>query len=286
MTDRDATHTSNHSRRAVLSGTALAAVVGLSGCLDGLGDTSYDASETTTGTYATRNTDSLGLSTMNGGVTVRGEPGDEIELTVRKEATDGDRLDDISTDVSLVDSTLRIAVETETGSMEEATESTRADLDLTVPDSLTVNEVDAPNGGVEVGNVAAVGRIDASNGDVLVEDVDGTVGIDASRGTITARNLGGGVTVGTSTGDITVEEATGSVTVTTSTGDVSVATVGRAVDVETSTGDVDVAAVEGAVEVDTSTGDIDVERVDGDAILETVSGDVTAANVGGTVRRQ
>jgi hypothetical protein len=281
MSERNTTH----SRRAVLAGAGIAAVAGLSGCLDDLDGGELDATETTTATYATTDADRVALSTTNGGVTVRGARTDEIDLTVRKAAADGDRLDDVVTDVSLVGATLRITAETG-GAGGSDTGSARADLELIVPRTLPVGRVRVPNGDAEFEGVGAVDGVYTSNGDVTVDGVDGPVRAEAANGSVKTTDVAGSVTAVTTTGDISLQDVTGPVDATTATGDVSVTDVDGVVDVVASTGDVDLASVDGRVDVDTSTGDIRVTSVGGDAVLSTTNGDITSSDVDGVVRRR
>ncbi len=284
MHDHDATD-SGYSRRSVLGGVALATAGGVSGCLAGLGGRSPDATETTTATYVTDHADALALTTTRGDVIVRGTRTDQVELTVRAAATDGDELDDVTTDVSLVGGTLRITADTGGASATDLADSTRADLELTVPRSLPLTAVKAPRGDVDIRGVRSVADIDASGGGVVVDAVDGAVGVDASSGRVTLTDVSGPVTVESATGDVTVRDATGPVEATTSSGAVTVTDAADTVTVVTTTGDVDVATVAGRVEVDTAVGDIRVRSIRGDAVLTTTTGDIKASGVDGEVLR-
>lgn len=284
MDDYDAT-TPVYRRRSVLAGGALTTLGGLSGCLGGSSSASLDATETTRATYVTDNADALALTTTRGAVTVRGARTDDVELTVRAAATDGDGLDEVTTDVSLVGDTLRITADTSRAYTSGAAGSARANLELTVPRTLPVTSVNVPNGDVEIRQVREVGEIDALEGDVAVQDVDGPVAVDAANGSITATNVSGAVSAEGAIGDVTVRKASGRVDARTSAGALTVSDVEDTVEVVTTTGDVEVSRVDGRVAVDTATGDIQVQSVGGDALLATTNGEVKATGVSGEVQR-
>jgi len=214
--------------------------------------------------YATDHAAALAVSTDSGAVTVHGERRRDVALTVRRTAADDDGLDATATDVSLVDGTLRVTAVVDresTGSREP-----RVDLELQVPRSLPIDRAVAPNGDLEVRQVAAVGRAHAANGAVTVAGVDGDVLIVGTDGAVVATEVGGRVDAETTSGALTVEQAGGPVAA------------------RSATGDVTVTDVDANVSVETADGDIVVRSVAGDASLET-DGDATIAGVDGTVRR-
>lgn len=283
------------TRRRVLRGSALLCAGGLAGCTfaTSSGTETVDLSADADGA------ETVGVAVRNGDVTLTGADTDAVTGTATKRTDgDGDLLEAVSVGLSVEDGHVSLDVEWPEGYDEFGTDAAdtanvSVDVDLTVPEDLSVMEVETVNGAITVTGLpvgidresefrSLHGVIRTQNGDVELEAVDGLwVYVESVNGDVTLQNVGDVGDVYTRNGDIEADlpSVDGSEGFRSTNGDVTVAIpedAGIGASLETTNGE---AAVEGlplSVENRSETriagtlGDRD-----GELTLRTVNGDVT-----------
>lgn len=263
------------TRRGVLrAGSALAAAVGLSGCLI----SAEPYTETVDRSFEPGDADELVVRTDSGDVTLSAGDGDAVTGTVRKESRSGaDALEDVAVEGRVADGTLTVAVDrSDRGNV-------TVSLDLAVPEGLAVVEAASENGDVEAEGVAGDGTYRTTNGDASATDVDGYVTVESTNGDVSASGVAGLDGARTTNGDVAVDVPAmrDDVTCRSNNGDVTAAVPGdlsASVTLRTDNGD---AAVEGVTLSAVASGDDHVEgRLGEDGpehalTLRSTNGDVT-----------
>lgn len=181
-------------------------------------DGSYSATETETRHFDTPS--SLAVETTNGGVTVRGEDRDDVEVLITKRATDEQVLQRADVAASGGDGeplSLRTEYDGPPGDV-------AVGFDIALPTDVPVASVRTKNGSVELYDATGDAELATENGAVTAERVDGYLDLRTKNGEITAREVTGvdraesvngsielafadlrtGASVGTKSGSVTV----------------------------------------------------------------------------------
>lgn len=135
-------------------------------------------------TYPPTTATGLTVDTRNGAIDVHPTDGDDVvvEALVRSRRADDD-LDGVSLDRTETGDILHLAV-----AVPEENRATSVDLDVGVPDSLTVDRVSSRNGTIHVRDVRGDVLAETKNGTLTIESVDGVVDAHAKNGEITVRD--------------------------------------------------------------------------------------------------
>jgi len=156
--------------------------VGLTGCLGGQYTDYFN------GEYETNINTVLKVSTLNGQIEIYTWNNDTVSLNViKRSAISREELDNIDIDVDETDDIIKI-------------ETLYTGRRITQP-SVDMN--------IKVPNYVTVDIVTTSNGAIIIEDVKGNITADSSNGAITIENVDGYVAATTSNGDIEVSGTTG-----------------------------------------------------------------------------
>lgn len=170
-------------RRQLLGGCVAVGTVGLAGCVS----QSLDAEETVNQAFGAGDITDLQVRTTNGSIDITATETETISLEGKKQAASESRLDDVRIVSERDDGTLRIEVEADdSGFFSWVRSEPRADLSVTVPETLARTDARTTNGSIE---------LDSLRGETKVRTTNGTVTMDALSGEITARTTNGGVTL-------------------------------------------------------------------------------------------
>ncbi|WP_435361317.1 DUF4097 family beta strand repeat-containing protein [Haloarchaeobius sp. DFWS5] len=201
------------SRRDFLVGGATAGLVGLAGCT---GLSTYTVSR---GQTYTVDGGTLVVGTDNGDVTVRRGYSDKLNVSYSMQTNGPKReLDRLTFDV-VTGSENSVVAEIAGGFFDLS-----VDLDIDVPEGVTVQTVRSGNGDVTVEEVAGDLVAETENGAVVTRNVDGHVTLRSANGDLFASGLGGIVAAETGNGDVDVEirSLPGDATIRSGNGDVTV----------------------------------------------------------------
>jgi hypothetical protein len=186
---------------------------------------------------------SIVASTQNGAVAVAARPESLARARIAKRCngwTKGEaegHLDDIVVTDNVGSGRLTL-----TADMPDLnTRACRADLDITLPETVSVN-VSSSNGAMNVTGMIRGVEAHTSNGPITVESVRGTINLHSSNGSVMMANSIGPATVQTSNGAVTLSNHLGSANVHTSNGRIDASIValasGEAATLRTSSGKV------------------------------------------------
>ena len=140
-------------------------------------------------------------------------------------------------------------------------------LDITVPASLAVTDVETATGSVDIDGTRGNLEVSGSTGSVELRNIDGDVDATTSTGSIDIMDVNGAVTASASTGSVEVRGPERLSGIDTSTGSIAVdvPTLDGDTDITASTGRIDAALsseLDAALTVSTSNGSIDIKDVD------------------------
>ncbi len=168
-------------RRQLLGGCATVGTVGLAGCVS----QTLDAEETVNQAFGAEGISELVVRTTNGAIDVTATETETISLEGRKRATSDSRLADVEVVTERDGGTLRIEAETdESGLFSWLRNSPRADLSITVPETLTRTDAQTTNGSIELNSL---------DGESTARTTNGSIRMDALGGDITARTTNGSI---------------------------------------------------------------------------------------------
>lgn len=206
-------------RRSVLAGAVAALSIGIAGCL---GLNQAEVSETFERVKPIPDGAEVSVSTPTGNVAVTSHEGTELQIAGEKSVRgDESDLDRVSVTVDSGPETIITAEIEEPGFFGGGG---ACDLDIKVPEGITVTSAATENGQVSVqdtmGDLTAV----SDNGNVEVENVQGYVSGSVENGTVSIRGTTGlrGAEATNGTVDVDVHDIRDSVSVTTNNGGITV----------------------------------------------------------------
>jgi hypothetical protein len=252
---------STHTRRALLGAVAAAATAGLAGCAGSF--VRIERAETTVERrFDATEVDRLRVASATDDVSVERSGGDTVRVRVHKRAHGQTDLSELGLHSRVEDGVLHLrtrkppVVGVGGGSVP---------LEISVPESVSVNHVDT------------------ADGDIVVRDTAGDVVLETGDGDVVAAGVRGDVTAATDDGSVTIERVDGVVTARSSDGDVTVRDPGAVEEIRTDDGAVVAAvpAVRGTATVRSTDGSVTVtlgDAVDARVAVTTDDGQVTVAN--------
>ena len=236
---------SRFTRRQMLGGCASVGAVGLAGCVS----QTLDAAETTEQVFDADDVTDLVVRTTNGAIDITATETETISLEARKRATSESRLADVEVVTERDGETFRIEVETdESGLFSWLRNSPRAELSITVPETIVATDART------------------TNGSIVLDSLDGESTARTTNGSITMDALGGVITARTTNGRIELTDGTpSSVSVETTNGNIALAVVTEPdIEAKTTNGNVSLtlpSSVEPDLTFDTSNGRISIDGI-------------------------
>ena len=162
--------------------TLILLAIGLTGCLSGQYTDYFN------GEYAANENTVMKVTTLNGQIEIYTWDNDTVSLNaIKKSAISKEELDNININVDESGNIIKI----ETLYVGQRITQPSVDMNIKVPNYITVDTVKT------------------SNGAIIIEDVKGNITADSSNGAITIKNVDGYVTATTSNGQIEVTDTTG-----------------------------------------------------------------------------
>ncbi len=145
-----------------------------------------DVREEETFTYTLESGGRLSLENVNGGITIVGGTGDQVEITARKKANNQDALDDIEI---LIDATpSRISVDTKLpnsrGWWGGDSGGASVTYEVSVPAGTQLDGISSVNGGIDISGVF---------GNIKAETVNGSIDVDGASGDLKVETVNGGI---------------------------------------------------------------------------------------------
>lgn len=199
----------------------------------------------------------LSVTDATGDIAFIGEPRDDIKIVSQKRATGGVSLNELDTDVRVVDGRLEITTDEP---QLLGLGGGRVALELRVPPSVAVHRLHTNHGSVTGVGVPDGATLETLDGDVSVTRARGDVSVRSTKGDITVDGTGGDLSAKTLDGTIRVRDPERVAALTTQAGDVT-ADIPAVVDealVESSAGDLLLQLGEGlsaALSAHTATGE-------------------------------
>jgi len=185
-----------NTRRGVLGAVGAAITVGLAGCA---GVTEQDREETDVEYTVSESVDRLSLDVGDADVTVDSWDNSAVQIAATKYAIGQTELSEVSVTREIVDGALTVGVE-RNDSIQFGTVGGGAEtLDVRVPSGVQIDEIDAADGEITVGDVP--GRLDLTVDDAAVS----ATGPEAVRGELGDGSLE--VTTPATVGDVTGDDA-------------------------------------------------------------------------------
>lgn len=172
-----------------------------SGCTAPLLEEGPEITESFYAEYEIVNNTVVNVENINGNIQINKWDGDRVVLDAVKKTRFGeDELDKVEIIATQDDTKLRIEVK-------HAVEWARVsvDIDIKVPDNVTVDYVRTSNGNVQISGVEGDVEASSSNGNVIVTYVNGYVKASTSNGNIEIRDTTGVQDLKTSNGAILAE---------------------------------------------------------------------------------
>lgn len=246
------------TRRQVLTGCAVGASAGLAGCMS----SELTATAPVTDELAVDGITALSVDVTNGDVTVEDEQRQSVKVDGQKRAASEEDLADVSLETRREGNTLVLAADHgDDGWLPSFGTNGEINLDLTVPESLSLVEGGTTNGDVEADGLDASLDLDTTNGDIDVRD---------HRRAATAVTTNGEVSLQLAeSADVTAESTNGDVEV------VVPESMAARFSLKTTNGDVSVEGIAGLSVSDTDS----LETVVGDGThqvrCDTTNGDIT-----------
>jgi hypothetical protein len=169
--------------------------VGLSGCIEVSTKNfkeDYDANENTL----------LKISNINGKIEINSWTGDTVKLDAVISSHIGkNELENIEIDVNENNNIIDI----ETKYLGDGLVEVTTNMNLEIPNFVTVDTIATSNGDVHISNVIGNISADSSNGDLKIENVDGYISASTSNGKIEIKDTTGIKNIDSSNGDIYTE---------------------------------------------------------------------------------
>jgi DUF4097 and DUF4098 domain-containing protein YvlB len=205
-----------------------------------------------------------------GGITVRGDSGNEVHYTVRKRARAGSEAEARS---MLQRAQVRASRQGAVVSLSAEDPRCRncsfsADWNITAPRSTEEAILETHGGRIEAYDL---------DGRVTGETAGGSIQLDRIGRSVKVTTAGGSITLGTIGGPVRGETAGGSIKLGVAHGDTVLTTSGGSIDAD---------QVDGTLRAQTAGGSIRVHRVGGDVTAETAGGSITLGRIGGRVNAE
>jgi DUF4097 and DUF4098 domain-containing protein YvlB len=250
----------------------------------------YDYTQVTLRTFDVESGETLWLDTDFGQVTVRGDGGSEVVVTVIK------AIDDVSEseaeeffdrfDLDFDQSSDGISIEGEYEGKSNWGRRNRLHIiyEISVPHTDDV-EVETAGGSITAEYIRGEVELNTAGGSITSIDIDGPLSVETAGGSIKAENIGGDAELQTAGGSITARDVRGSVEAETSGGSITVENAEGDVEAETSGGSITLTGIQGTANAETSGGSITAELTrgpDGPMTLETSAGSITLRLTEGT----
>lgn len=243
MAPVDSSMAANHTRRQLLGGLSAAGAAALAGCT---GSTPFVGRRLADEeTIAPDDAESIAITGSVGDLTVTGADRETIRLDLEKQAssvrTDLEALHlESAREEELLE--FRAEYDGETGWFES---EPAMDIDVALPDGLSVDRLLTGTGRVTVADVGGDLEARSSTGSVEIRNVDGTVVAETSTGSIDVANVDaiGNLTASTGSIEAAVPAIDGDTAITASTGSVEVAlspTIDADLEARTSTGSLEI----------------------------------------------
>jgi DUF4097 and DUF4098 domain-containing protein YvlB len=171
-------------------------VGGFSGCLE------PKATDYFSGEYEADVNTVLKVSTINGQIEIYSWDGDVVSLNaVKKSTISQEELDYV--EINVIESEDLIEIEAKYVGKRLTTPS--VDMNIKVPENVTVDFVTTSNGGMQISGAKGDIIATTSNGAIIIENVDGYVSASTSNGRIELKGTTGVKDLKTSNGDISAE---------------------------------------------------------------------------------
>ena len=259
MTERNSANIVS-TRRGLLGAVG----VGLGSLLAGCGSVRQMEREQTrdTRTVDPSKVAALSVTEATGDIAFIGEPRDDIKIVSQKHATGGVSLNELDTNIQIVENRLEITTDEP---QLLGLGGGRVALELRVPPSVAVHRLHTNHGDVTSVRVTDGATLEAPEGDVSVNRARGEVAARSTKGDITVDGTEGDLSATTLEGTIQVRDPIRVVALTTQTGDI-IADVPAVADdalVESSAGDLFLRLSEGfsaTLSAHTSTGEFSVPK--------------------------
>jgi DUF4097 and DUF4098 domain-containing protein YvlB len=179
--------------------TLILIVTGLSGCISTtLGP---EVQEYFEAEYAADDNTTISVSTVNGEIEITSWTGDNVTLNATKRTRHGkDDLENIRIRVSEDNNEISIEIQHPDNAGNRA-----VDLDIKIPDNVTVETATSTNGPIQITNVKGDAILSTTNGPITVEGVDGYIEATTTNGGIDIQGTTGIDYVTSTNGGIFVE---------------------------------------------------------------------------------
>jgi len=243
----------------------LMVIAAFSGCVEDTGDKII--SQSFYGEYNTNENTTLTVTNRNGDIKINTCDGNTVKLDVEKKVSEAheDELD--KTEINVTEENNEIIIET----IYLDQEKTRitVNMDITVPDYVTVKSVQSSNGDVTIKNVEGYVSASSSNGDVEVRGTTGVGDVSSSNGHITVEvfDFLENINISSSNGNVVVyiiPSFNTTIDMQTSNGDVSVSgiTLDKTLDEDTHvTGTLNGGGYK--INIHSSNGDVELRKLNG-----------------------
>ncbi len=243
----------------------------------------YDHTQVIEKTFKVESGQTLWLDTDFGQVTVRGDGGREVVVTVIK------GIDDVSErqakelferfDLDFDHSSDGVAIEGDYDGDRNWGRRKRLHVayEISVPHAFEV-EVKTAGGSITAEHLRGEVDLHTAGGSITSIDIDGPLSVETAGGSIKAENIGGPAELHTAGGSITARDVRGSVEAETSGGSITVENAEGDVEAETSGGSIRLTGIQGTANAETSGGSITAELTrapDGPMTLKTSAGSIT-----------
>ena len=243
----------------------------------------YDYVEVIEQTFRAESGQTLWLDTDFGKVTVLGEGGNEVVVTITKGVNDvsesraEEYFDRFEIDFDQNSDGITIEGDYDGDRNWGRGNRLQVEYEIAIPREFDV-QVKTAGGSIMAAHFAGNAELRTAGGSVKTMDIDGPVLVKTAGGSITAEDIGGAAALQTSGGSITARNIDGSVDTNTSGGSITVANADGDVDAHTSGGSIRLTEIHGTANAQTSGGSVTAELTkapEGPMVLKTSGGSVT-----------
>ena len=245
-------------------------------------DTNFDYVQVIEKTFKVRAGQTLLLDTDFGKVTVLGEGGNVVTVTITKGANDvseskaEELFDNFEIDFDQDSEGVSVEGNYEGERTRRSRNRLQVEYEITIPHKFDV-QVKTSGGSIMAAHFEGEAELRTAGGSVKSLDIDGPVVVKTSGGSITAETIGGPAELHTSGGSITARNINGAVDSHTSGGSITIENAHGNVEAQTSGGSIRLKEIYGLVDAKTSGGSVSAE------LAEAPNGPITLKTSGGTV---
>jgi len=177
-------------------------VVGFSGCIDLVNDKpGPEVRDYFEAEYHATNNTILSISNVNGAINVSSWDGDNITLNATKRSTYG--YDDLEkADIIVSENNNEITIEIQ---HVKPIRSRAVDLNVKIPNNVTVKSASSTNGPVQITNTKGDAVFTNTNGPIIAEGIDGYIKASTTNGNIDIKDTKGVDDLTTTNGGISAE---------------------------------------------------------------------------------